>query len=234
MEFVEKTQYTNLESRSHCLSKRVWQFNSWQITGALGGLLALVFGRLGGLNWLMLVFLPPSLVDMLLVVALVSLGGILHLIDLVKTGNSIASNVGIIGICLLLLVKFVALSNVPGRWLVDTLVLMTVISRWTMSYVVVTFASAPSSAVARAFKKEASWWRLLIATVITLLVVGVVLQWTGLIVMLIVWAVMLALAAYLKSKFGGLTAESYGAINEVAEVCLLLLICLLTHIRWLS
>ena len=187
-----------------------------------------------GLNWLMLIFLPPSLVDMLLVVALAGLGGVLHLGDFIKTGNSIAGGAGTIGVCLLLLVKFVALNNIPGHWIAETLVLTMVISRWAMSYVVVTFPSAPSSARGRAFRQEAKWWRLLIATLITLLVVMILLQLTGLIIMLIIWAGVLVMAAYLKAKFGGLTAESYGALNEVAEVCLLVLFCLLTHIRWLA
>jgi adenosylcobinamide-GDP ribazoletransferase len=187
-----------------------------------------------GLNWLLLIFLPPSLVDLLLVVSLAGLGGVFHLADFIKTGNSIFSGAGVVGVCLLLLVKFVALNNIPGNWIAETLVLTMVVSRWAVSYVVVTFPSAPSSARARAFKQEARWWRLLIATVIALLVAGILLQLTGLIIMLIIWAGVLVMAAYLKARFGGLTAESYGAINEVAEVCLLSLFCLLTHIRWLA
>ncbi|MBA7651590.1 Adenosylcobinamide-GDP ribazoletransferase [subsurface metagenome] len=35
------------------------------------------------------------------------------------------------------------------------------------------------------------------------------------------------MAAYLKRKFSGLTGDTYGAINEVAEVCVLILVLIL-------
>ena len=34
---------------------------------------------------------------------------------------------------------------------------------------------------------------------------------------------------YFKSKFTGLTGDNYGAINEVAEVAVLIMICLLVQ-----
>jgi adenosylcobinamide-GDP ribazoletransferase len=187
-----------------------------------------------GLNWLMLIFLPSSLVDVLLLAALVAIGGALHLRGFINTGNSIAGGFGIIGVFFLLLAKYFALSNIPWNWMAETLVLMPVISRWTMSYVIAVSPSAPSSALSRAYKREASWWRLLIATVITLVVVVLLLQLTGLMIMFIVWMAVLAMVAYLKGKFGGLTADAYGAINEAAEVYFIILICLLAHIRWLD
>jgi adenosylcobinamide-GDP ribazoletransferase len=47
-----------------------------------------------------------------------------------------------------------------------------------------------------------------------------------------VWIIAMATAFYLKGKFGGLTGDTYGAINEVAEVLVLILICLLAHVGW--
>jgi len=41
------------------------------------------------------------------------------------------------------------------------------------------------------------------------------------------------MAAYLKRKFSGLTGDTYGAISEVTEVCVLILVCLLAHNQWL-
>jgi cobalamin synthase len=52
--------------------------------------------------------------------------------------------------------------------------------------------------------------------------------------MLAVWVLVVAMAAFLKSKFGGLTGDTYGAINEVAEVLVLILVCLLAHVGWLG
>ncbi|HEY87065.1 MAG TPA: adenosylcobinamide-GDP ribazoletransferase, partial [Dehalococcoidia bacterium] len=45
-----------------------------------------------------------------------------------------------------------------------------------------------------------------------------------------IWVIVVIMATYLKRKFSGLTGDTYGAINEVAEVGVLLLICLLAQV----
>ena len=55
-------------------------------------------------------------------------------------------------------------------------------------------------------------------------------QLTGLVVMFGVWVLTLILAAYFKRKFAGLTGDTYGAINEVAEVSALILVMLLVRL----
>jgi len=215
-------------------------------------LVGLIIGLiLVGLNWLMGLFLPSALVDVLLVVSLVAISGAFHLDGFVDTcdgmaghktveerwrvmGDSRVGAFGIIGVCCLLLVKYVSLSNVPESWLVETLVLMPVVSRWAMVYAVFAYPYAKPSGLGKAFKQGASWPRFVIATVITLVVAVILAQLTGFIIMLAVWVIVVAMAAYLKGKFGGLTGDTYGAINEVAEVCLLILVCLLAHLRWLG
>jgi adenosylcobinamide-GDP ribazoletransferase len=52
-------------------------------------------------------------------------------------------------------------------------------------------------------------------------------QLIGLAIMFVVWLVTVVMAAYFKSKFAGLTGDNYGAINEVAEVSVLIFINLL-------
>jgi len=52
-------------------------------------------------------------------------------------------------------------------------------------------------------------------------------------IMVGIWVIVMLMAAYLRRKFSGLTGDTYGAINEVAEVCFLILICLLAHNHWL-
>ena len=204
-----------------------------------------------GLNWLLGLFLPSALVNVLLVVSLVAISGALHLDGFVDTCDGMAGHktveerwrvmqdsragaFGIIGACCLLLVKYVSLSAVPESWLMQTLVLMPVVSRWAMVYAVFAYPYAKPSGLGKAFKQGASWPRFTVATLITLVVAVILAQLTGFIIMLAVWVIVVAMAAYLKGKFGGLTGDTYGAINEVAEVCLLILVCLLAHLQWLG
>ena len=204
---------------------------------------------LAGLNWLLGLLLPSALVNVLLVVSLAVISGGLHLDGLVDTcdglgghkaaeerwrimDDSRAGAFGIIGVCLLLLVKYVALNSVPARWLMPTLLLMPVIGRWAMVYAVFAFPYAKPSGLGKVFKQGASWPRFVVATVIALALAVILSQLSGLFIMFATWVIVMAVAFYLKGKFGGLTGDTYGAINEVAEVLVLIFACLLAHVGW--
>lgn len=72
------------------------------------------------------------------------------------------------------------------------------------------------------------------ATLIALVVAVVLARLAGLAIMLGIWVIVIAMAAFLKGKFAGLTGDNYGAINEVAEVGVLILVCLLAYNQWLG
>ncbi len=220
----------------------------------VGGIIGLI---LVGLNWLLGLVLPSAVVNGLLLVSLVVISGALHLDGFVDTCDGIAGHktvearwqvmrdsragaFGIIGVFLLLLVKYVTLSSVPANWLMVTLVLMPVVSRWVMVYAVFAYPYARPDGLGKAFKQGASWRGFAIATVITLAIaIGLArlanvayFYLAGLAMMFGVWVIVVAMAAYFKRKFSGLTGDTYGAINEVAEVAVLILISLLAYNRW--
>jgi len=215
------------------------------VVGAIIGLI------LALLNWLLGLVLPPALVNVLLVVSLAVISGGLHLDGFVDTcdgmvggrtvherwrvmKDSRAGAFGIIGVCCLLLVKYVSLNSVPPLWLTPTLVLMPALSRWAMAYAVFAYPYAKPSGLGKVFKREANLSGFLVATVITLAIAVMPAQLSGLIIMFSIWIIVTAVAFCLKARFGGLTGDTYGAINEVAEVLVLILVCLLAHIGWLA
>ena len=206
---------------------------------------------LAGLNWLLSLILPSAVVNALLIVILVIITGALHLDGFVDTcdgmvghktvaqrrrvmKDSRAGAFGIIGISCLLLVKYVTLNSVPDCWMVPTLLLMPVLSRWAMVYAVFAFPYARATGLGRAFKREASRLVFLVATIIALAIAVIPAEFAGLVIMFGVWVIVMAIAYYLKGRFGGLTGDSYGAINETAEVLVLILVCLLAQIGWLA
>ncbi|MFC1977151.1 adenosylcobinamide-GDP ribazoletransferase [Chloroflexota bacterium] len=220
----------------------------------VGGIIGLI---LVGLNWLLDLFLPPDLVNGLLIVSMVVISGALHLDGLVDTCDGIAGHktvearwqvmrdsrvgaFGVIGVFLLLLVKYVSLGSVPENWLMVTLVLMPVVSRWAMVYAVFTYPYARPQGLGKAFKQGTSWQGFVVATVIAMAVaIGLArlanvtyFYLAGLAIMFGVWIIVVATAAYLKRKFSGLTGDTYGAISEVAEVAVLILVSLLAYNRW--
>ncbi len=206
---------------------------------------------LAGLNWLLTLLLPSVVVNALLIVCLAVITGALHLDGLVDTCDGIAGHktpeerwrvmhdsraggFGLVGVCLLLLVKYISLNNIPQPLVMATLVLMPVVSRWAMVYAIFAYPYARASGLGKVFKQGASWLRLAMATLIALAAAVVLARLAGLAIMFGIWAIVIAMAAYLKRKFSGLTGDTYGAINEVAEVGVLIFVLLLAHNQWLG
>ena len=215
-------------------------------------LVGLVIGLiLAVLYWLLNLVLPLAVVSGLVVAAAVVLSGGMHLDGLVDTcdglagGKSVASRwramrdsragaFGIIGVVLLILVKYVALSSIPPGLSLVALVVMPSLSRWAMVYAIYAYPYARPAGLGKVFKEEASRRRLAAATITALAVAVFWFYWTGLVVMGGVWVIVLIVAIYLKKRFAGLTGDTYGAINEVAEVAVLLLVSLLAYNNWLG
>lgn len=202
------------------------------------------------LNYLLGLVLPTSVVNVLLVASMVLLSGALHLDGLVDTCDGIAGHrtpeerwrvmhdsraggFGVIGAALFLLVKFVSLNSVPQSLMMFTLVVAPVISRWTMVYAIFAYPYARPSGLGKAFKQATGWWQFLLATLVTLALAAALLKSAGLFIFFAVWLLTAALAAYLKRKFAGLTGDTYGAINEVAESGVFIMVSLLAYKHWL-
>lgn len=200
-----------------------------------------------GLSWLFGLFLPSPLVYVLLVVSSVVISGAIHLDGFVDTCDGIAGHktpeerwqvmsdsrvggFGIIGVVLLLLVKYVALGNVPPALLMLTLVLMPVISRWAMVYAIFAYPYAKPLGLGVVVKQGTRWPKFLMATLITLVVAYVLARLMGVAIMLGIWIIAMVMAGYFKRKFSGLTGDTYGAINEVAEVSVLILVSFLVRL----
>ena len=230
-----------------------WSTVYFPVVGVIIGLI------LAGLNWLLGLVLPSAIVRVLLIICLVMLTGALHLDGFVDTCDGIAglktpkerwevmhdSRVGafgVIGACCLLLVKYISLNSVPEPLMTMTLVLMPVISRWVMVYAIFAYPYARPSGLGKAFKPGTDWQRFTLTTVITLMVATGLAWWAGvayffvagLVIMFVIWVIIMVMATYMKHKFAGLTGDTYGAINEVSEVFVLIFICLLTHKQWLG
>ncbi len=200
-----------------------------------------------GLNWLLGWFLPTAVVNILLIIFLAAITGALHLDGLADTCDGIAGgktpeerwqvmrdsrvgSFGVVGVCGLLLVKYVSLNNMPQDLVMTSLVLMPVISRWAMVYTIFAYPYARPSGLGKVFKQGVNWLKLVMATLIALAVAAALSRLAGLAIMLGAWVIVVIMATYLKRKFAGLTGDTYGAINEVAEVSVLLLVYLLARL----
>jgi adenosylcobinamide-GDP ribazoletransferase len=197
---------------------------------------------LAGLNWLLYYILPQPVINVLLIAALVIITGALHLDGFADTCDGIAGHktveerwrvmrdsrtgaFGVVGIALLLLTKYVSLNNIHPEFMTAVLIFLPVVSRWAMVYAIFAYPYARPEGLGTVYKNATRWPQFTSATAITLAIAGALFplfSYTGLILIFGIFIITTALAFYLKHKFAGLTGDTYGAINEVAEVMALL------------
>jgi adenosylcobinamide-GDP ribazoletransferase len=207
----------------------------------------IIGGILAGLNWLLGLILPATVVNVLLIVALVIVTGGLHLDGLADTCDGIAGHkpveerwkvmrdsrtgaFGVVGVALVLLVKYVALNNVPPASMTAVLLFMPVVSRWAMVYAIFAFRYARPEGLGTAYKNATRWPQFTAATVLTMAIAAArypLFSVTGFLLIFGVWLVTTALALYFRYKFAGLTGDTYGAINEVSEVMALIFVIII-------
>ena len=201
---------------------------------------AILFGLHYGLSFI----LPPAVISILLIIALTIMTGAHHLDGLMDSFDGMVigksrerrleimadSHIGAFGIIaaiLLLLLKYVALVSLPEVMMMPSLLLMPTLSRWIMVSALFTFPYARSSGMGLSFKQGANWQRFAIATAIALIVSVLLLSWWGAVLMAALWLIIFGIASYFNSRLGGLTGDVYGALNELSEVLVLLLILIL-------
>ena len=122
----------------------------------------------------------------------------------------------------LLILKYAALAHSPDRF--ASLLLAATLARWTMPGVIVLAPYARPQGVGRALKDHAKREQLAVATAITLVVVWFAKGWLGLAAALLATAAAWAVVRFTLKRLPGLTGDVYGAICELTEALILVLV----------
>jgi adenosylcobinamide-GDP ribazoletransferase len=203
----------------------------------LGGIL---YGLYRGLIFI----LPSMVIFVLLIITEVILTGANHVDGLMDTFDGLVigktreerlaimsdSKVGSFGITaaiLIFLLKYVSLTSTA--MILPALTLMPTLSRWMMTGVIFMSPAAKDTGMGATFKGGATWGKFAVSTIIALAAAVVLLNWRGLVLIAALWIIGTLIALYFRSFFGGLTGDNYGAINEISEVVVLILIIITTH-----
>lgn len=213
---------------------------------ALGAILA-------GLDFAARQALPTPVVGALLVVALLVLTraihteGFLDSCDGLFGGYSPArrleilrdTHVGafaVVGGVSLLLLKWSLLSGIPDEVRAGLLTVFPCLSRFGMLSTMAAFPYAREHGIGTAFQAGARRWHVVLGLVAAAVAAGVLLGASGLFMLGVAIAVSLALGLWISRMLGGMTGDAYGAVNEVAEITVLLvgvaLVRLLPQVYW--
>lgn len=136
---------------------------------------------------------------------------------------------GVIGLVLLLLLKFTLLAEIsPTYWF--AFLFMGVFSRWSQVYAIRIFPYLRKQGLGRVYKDYTGLWQLAVATIFTVVVAWVGWQAKGLAVLAISWLLTHLIGRRITASIGGLTGDIYGFISELNEVLALFLVLLLAKI----
>ena len=97
-----------------------------------------------------------------------------------------------------------------------------------MVYTTFAFTFAKAKDLGKVLKQETNWQRFTTVTLIALAIIFLA-HLAVQVTMAGTWVIVTGIATYLGRKFFDLTGDTYGAINETAEVFVLVLACLLAY-----
>jgi adenosylcobinamide-GDP ribazoletransferase len=209
-------------------------------------LVGLILGLLlAGANWGLSQFLPAGLESALLLALWAGLTGLLHLdgfmdscdgllpprdparrLEIMK--DSRVGAFGAVGVVLLLLVKFNALTALPPAFRMPALVTIPALARWAMTWAMGRYPLARQEGTSVFFSAGLGRTQVIVASGVTVIAALVLMNWFGLGLMAVAWLVTTLVAGLAMARIAGLTGDVYGAICEVTETILMVVVVTLS------
>ena len=200
---------------------------------ALGGVLA-------GLDFVVGLALPPFVVGALLVAALLVLTRAMHTDGFLDTCDGLFggysrterlkilrdTRVGafaVAGGVSLLLLKLTLMASIADEIRAGLLAVFPCASRFGMVATMAVFKYAREEGLGTSFQDGRSWWQVAFGFATAAAAAGLLLGFAGLILLGAAIVVSLGMGWWFTRLLGGMTGDTYGAVNEAAEVVILLL-----------
>ena len=128
---------------------------------------------------------------------------------------------GVIGVVCLLMMKFALIGSLPKDIFAKAIFIMPVLSRSSMSFVLLLTPSSKSNGLGSIFagERKAVYWLIpvLISYTLAILLFGV----KGNFITLFIFLFALIMRGYFLKKIGGITGDTMGMLNELVEVFVL-------------
>lgn len=209
---------------------------------ALFPLVGLVLGgMLAGLDLLLTPHLPAGIVAALLLIILAVCTGALHLDGVADVCDGLAARgnrerflaimkdsrtgaVGVVGLVLLLLLKWQAIVALPTgmRW--QGLLLAPTLGRFVMVAVAALARQARTDGLGAACAAGAGWLQLAIAMLMTGAIAVTLVGQSGMVILTAVTLLSYGIRVYFHHRLGGVTGDIIGCAGELAETCCLVLL----------
>lgn len=192
-------------------------------------------------NLLFLKFLPHDIASVLVLTVLILTNGGFHLDGFADTIDGLAGGntkeerldimkdsrigaIGVVAIVLLLLLKFLAINNLPSAAKNHILFLLPVMGRWSMVPMAYWANYArPTGGLGRAFTEHTGLKQLLLASFFALLPSVIFMKQAGTAYFIVLLLSTYLTILYFRKKLGGVTGDVFGFQSEITEVIFLIL-----------
>lgn len=187
-------------------------------------------------------FLPRSVVDGLLILVLVFITGSIHLDALADTVDGLACGkekneklrimkegsvgaMGVVAVFMDLVLKYLSLAALPEYLKHQSLLFMPLMGRWSQVCVAYWSDYAGSKkGLGFPMTRYVTWPIFMVVTMISLLVAIYLFRQRGFVIVVCVALFGLLYSRFFKRALGGVTGDVLGAVNEITEVAVLLMI----------
>lgn len=184
-------------------------------------------------------FLPPIVISILILAAGTVITGGIHLDgfadacdgfygkrrkeDILKImRDSRIGTMGAAGVVMLLLFKFAALSSIRLQDLWKVLIMTAVFARWSQAFACSASKYARDDGKAKYFIEYAKKADILMGALFILILNWFLMGIKGVILFALLAAAIFLFIQYVKRKIGGMTGDTIGATNEIAEAAALI------------
>lgn len=184
-------------------------------------------------------FLPDAVRAALILLVSISITGGIHLDGFADTCDAFYGNkpkekileimrdshigvMAVIGLCVLLFLKFSLLSSMPTGYLWKLLILTPIFSRYCQVIACVFCGYARNDGKAKYFVEYAGKKEFLIATIFTVLFSLLLMKLKGAILLTLCLFFAFLFIMRIKRRIGGMTGDTIGAVSEITEVLVLL------------
>ncbi|MDD5429069.1 MAG: adenosylcobinamide-GDP ribazoletransferase [Candidatus Omnitrophica bacterium] len=191
--------------------------------------------------------LEPLVSSIIITVILIILTGGMHLDGLSDASDALFSGkgrdemlrimrdphvgaMGVLAIIAVLFLKIAFLSAISIETMPGALIVMCVLSRWSMAISVCSFPYARQEGKAKAFISGGSIKIFIAATLLTAVIVFLISKKAGVVLFAAAAAFAYLLNLAINKKIGGITGDTIGAVNEMSEVFVLFCVAVLERI----